>query len=599
MRTIAFYSYKGGTGRTLVVANAAEYVLRLGLKVFVIDLDLEAPGLHYKLRLAPNAVLPAIERGVVDYLTDFLTTGHVPDSVRPFTIEVPHREDQEGRLDFMPAGTAPSADYWRKLSQINWHRLFYSEDAFGIPFFLELKERIKAEFAPDLLFIDARTGITEIGGVATCVLPDQVVCLLGNNEENLEGARAVLRSIKQAARLPGQGPVDVVPVLSRLPLGRTRPRSVEVDSVGAIRDFLCKEGDCAEATLSFPEVLVLHSEEDLQYKESLRVGGDRTVEQSPLLRDYLRLFSRIIPKELVEPRLGKLIVSAQRDMVENPSRVQQELEALAIYSPHPESYLALLKFYRLRNAASKVMLNTAARYWELARDASNPVLWEVVREHFKFRQELASRERDDAPLDFVEAVWDHAGGDNVEIGLQLADAYAAHPYTRNKSVELLQRLVANSSADEGAVVGAIDRLTRLEEVRTATSLVETFSQQHGGSAAFQAAWARLLIATGDAASAKRLADLKDFRPAKLQSQDPLLYVRLLKLAGQEEELGAALKSALVQTVSGPRGGFTNEFLDLSCLYMELGRRDQLEQHLRQILPKAQADRVLERFQDVT
>jgi hypothetical protein len=284
-------------------------------------------------------------------------------------------------------------------------------------------------------------------------------------------------------------------------------------------------------------------------------------------------------------------------MLENPTRVQQELEALAIYSPHPESYLALLKLYRLRNAASKVMLNTAARYWELSRDASNPILWEVVREHFKFRQEPARREREDAPLDFVEAVWDHAGADNVEIGLQLADAYAASPYTRSKTVELLQRLVANSSADEGAVVGAIDRLTRLEEVRTATSMVEKFSEQHAGSAAFQAAWARLLIATGDATSAKRLADLKDFRPAKLQSQDPLLYVRLLKLAGQEEELGAALKSALVQTVSGPRGGFSNEFLEVTRHYMELGRRDQLEQHLRQVVPKSQADQLLEHLPD--
>ena len=48
----------------------------------------------------------------------------------------------------------------------------------GIPFFLELKERIREEFNPDFLLIDARTGITEIGGVATTVLPEKVVVLL-------------------------------------------------------------------------------------------------------------------------------------------------------------------------------------------------------------------------------------------------------------------------------------------------------------------------------------------------------------------------------------------------------------------------------------
>ncbi len=37
----------------------------------------------------------------------------------------------------------------------------------GVPFFLELKKRIRNEFSPDFLLIDSRTGITEIGGVAT------------------------------------------------------------------------------------------------------------------------------------------------------------------------------------------------------------------------------------------------------------------------------------------------------------------------------------------------------------------------------------------------------------------------------------------------
>ena len=53
MRVISFYSYKGGTGRTLLVANLAVYAARLGCSVVMVDLDLEAPGLAYKVLPSP------------------------------------------------------------------------------------------------------------------------------------------------------------------------------------------------------------------------------------------------------------------------------------------------------------------------------------------------------------------------------------------------------------------------------------------------------------------------------------------------------------------------------------------------------------------
>lgn len=43
---ITFYSYKGGVGRTMAVANIAVLLARKGLRVLVVDWDLEAPGLH-------------------------------------------------------------------------------------------------------------------------------------------------------------------------------------------------------------------------------------------------------------------------------------------------------------------------------------------------------------------------------------------------------------------------------------------------------------------------------------------------------------------------------------------------------------------------
>src|SRR3954447_15767946 len=43
---VTFYSYKGGTGRSMALANVAWILAANGKRVLVIDWDLEAPGLH-------------------------------------------------------------------------------------------------------------------------------------------------------------------------------------------------------------------------------------------------------------------------------------------------------------------------------------------------------------------------------------------------------------------------------------------------------------------------------------------------------------------------------------------------------------------------
>jgi MinD-like ATPase involved in chromosome partitioning or flagellar assembly len=307
MTTITFYSYKGGVGRSLAVANVAKYLQRFGQKVLAIDLDLEAPGLHYKFALEPDGGSRRVNKGVVDFIDTFCRTGKVPGSLSDFTVQVSEGESGPGRIWLMPAGNVPSGDYWRRLARINWHDMFYSEDAPGIPLFLEIKQRIEEEFKPDFLLIDSPTGITEVGGVATSVLPDMLVCLVMKNRENLEGAREVLRSIRNASRLPGQDAIAIVPVLTRIPEG---PVDKEESVLKQVRDFLNENAPDLAMTLSIDEVFVLHSESDLELTEAIRVGGGKSAEQSPLLRDYLRLFSRLMPKEVVDPYAGPLVQDA-------------------------------------------------------------------------------------------------------------------------------------------------------------------------------------------------------------------------------------------------------------------------------------------------
>jgi cellulose biosynthesis protein BcsQ len=43
---VTFYSYKGGVGRTMAMANVAVLLAQRNLKVLAVDWDLEAPGLE-------------------------------------------------------------------------------------------------------------------------------------------------------------------------------------------------------------------------------------------------------------------------------------------------------------------------------------------------------------------------------------------------------------------------------------------------------------------------------------------------------------------------------------------------------------------------
>ncbi len=65
MRTIVFYSFKGGVGRTALCANLGVHLAKKGRRVLLIDWDLRAPGLTDYLRPKRGSLR---KHGVVDFL---------------------------------------------------------------------------------------------------------------------------------------------------------------------------------------------------------------------------------------------------------------------------------------------------------------------------------------------------------------------------------------------------------------------------------------------------------------------------------------------------------------------------------------------------
>ena len=571
MQTITFYSYKGGVGRTLAVANVAKYLAQFGQRVVALDFDLEAPGLHYKLGLDKENWSPQIKKGVLDYTCSFYSGEGVPKALHDYVVEVAPSAEGRGSIHLMPAGNVLSSQYWRRLSQINWHEFFYADGARGIPFFLELKAQIEEVYKPDFLLVDSRTGVTEIGGVATILMPDKLVCLLLSNRENLEGARRVLRSIKSVPRLPGQGPPEILPVVARIP--KLERPDVEEYTVQGVQDFLNEEAESLSETLSIPEVFILHSEPELQYSEALRIGGDKSPDESPLLRDYLRLFARLISQDIIEPYLNPLIGGALDRSWDDPAGSQRDLETLAASYPHPEAYRALLKFYRLRSANRRVLIQTAARLWELEGKADEAILWDVIRENYN-----DFGPHTDYPITpaFVEEVWRVNGANDIEIGLNLARHYQTLD-DADRALSVLRLLLKEVGPVEEVVVACIDQRRRAGNWEEAFETIKEWKEKFLGSEAFQRAWAKLIVDKEDEGEAEEFLEIH-IRPSVIE-RDIETYARLLRLAGKNEELNAFAERELSKIIE--RGGGRRDFLPVHQIFFSLNRTPEFEKKVRQ------------------
>lgn len=182
---VTFYSYKGGVGRTFALANTAAVLSRWGYRTLCIDWDLDAPGLGFYLRpgQAPKA-------GLVDLIVHY-ADGEEPDlDDYVIPIELP---GSAAPLDFLPAGSAGDR-YVRRVQELDWAKLYEQHD---LGTFLE-RCRSSWKAAYDIVLVDSRTGITDIGGICTTQLPDVLVMLFTANEQSLRGTLDIARRAVEA-----------------------------------------------------------------------------------------------------------------------------------------------------------------------------------------------------------------------------------------------------------------------------------------------------------------------------------------------------------------------------------------------------------------
>ena len=293
-----FYSFKGGVGRSMALANIGEAFHLRGLRVVMVDWDLEAPGLEayfYAPDLErPRYMAARAHAGLIDLLVDYKqafpefaerqagATAREPamhqsgegrlavqrilsnaDDLPDFLKELPEPPPSETQTfpEFVTAlarkrecdadmarsslATSPLAPYLQCIHRADADRkngLFLlsagarSGDRFGSyavavqdfdwsqfyalyeggAYLKWLREQLKA--IADVVLIDSRTGVTEMGGVCTRYMADAVLAFCAPNFQNVDGVVSVMSGVNrdQVLEVRDNRAVDILVVPTRI-----------------------------------------------------------------------------------------------------------------------------------------------------------------------------------------------------------------------------------------------------------------------------------------------------------------------------------------------------------------------------------------------
>jgi MinD-like ATPase involved in chromosome partitioning or flagellar assembly len=229
---VTSYSYKGGVGRTMALANIAVQLSRKGNRVLMVDWDLEAPGLinyfigeetQQKTKVSvkhaqDDGGLFALLQEGYDHANGVvassawrrkITVLSVPPEPASFSNPTP---PTPGRLDLLASGYG-RRNYSTVLADFSWKEFFARQH--GADWLESLRKDWSASY--DFILIDSRTGLTDSGGVCTVQMPDFLVLVFTANDQSLINALKVVEAVEEARKpFPFErGPLAVVPLLSR------------------------------------------------------------------------------------------------------------------------------------------------------------------------------------------------------------------------------------------------------------------------------------------------------------------------------------------------------------------------------------------------
>jgi MinD-like ATPase involved in chromosome partitioning or flagellar assembly len=326
---ITFYSYKGGTGRSMAVANFACHLGKLvsnsSQRILVLDWDLEAPGLHSFFAARSEQPENKSRPGVINYFYDLhslLSDGK--DCYKDLTAEEGWKtldkhlplddyviSDIVGGVDFIKAGRLDS-QYGELVGSFDWVE-FYNRYGSAIDAFREL---LASKYAYCL--IDSRTGLTDISGICTMLLPEKLVAVFTPNRQSLYGLLdLVSRAIEYRRASDDMRPLTVFPLPSRIDYAEHDLRQEwREEYQSSFEDLFRQLYEVDECNLSeyFNEVQLPHVSY-YAYGEKIATLEERS-EALSLRRAYEVFFQRLIELDSAWETPEKVEIVVREPLVE-------------------------------------------------------------------------------------------------------------------------------------------------------------------------------------------------------------------------------------------------------------------------------------------
>jgi cellulose biosynthesis protein BcsQ len=210
-----FYSFKGGVGRSMALANIACLLALRGLSVLIVDFDLEAPGIDKYFQDLPAQESP--NGGLLNLLQNIRDDKHAAQLAwKSYLTEI---EIADGRTLSLMKANDGSDEVISSLADFSWSEFF--EVHSGGSIIESLREAWKSEY--DVTLIDSRTGLTDSGGICTIQLPDVLVAVFTANNQSFFGLKDIIARAQKArknALAYERMPLTVLPLASRFD-GRT------------------------------------------------------------------------------------------------------------------------------------------------------------------------------------------------------------------------------------------------------------------------------------------------------------------------------------------------------------------------------------------
>ncbi len=179
VKTIAFHSYKGGTGKTTIAANLSTLLVSKGFNVLLIDMDVYAPSLHVYFNSKP-------EKWMNNYLLDDLEFSDViydfTNVIQDFYSSTSPSYKKKGKFNIVFSN--PKKE---EITSLDFQNRDSSKSQM-LKKMLYLKEKTNSDISYDYIILDTSPGIRP-WSINALAIADIIILSLKMDHIDIEGTK--------------------------------------------------------------------------------------------------------------------------------------------------------------------------------------------------------------------------------------------------------------------------------------------------------------------------------------------------------------------------------------------------------------------------